>query len=54
MSTSAELSGAMTSPVIALGVKAGTQLVDALQQLACVFVNGQDQMFSSKYMSALN
>jgi len=54
MSTSAELSGAMTSPVIDLGIKAGTQLVDALQQLACVFVDSSNQMFSSKYMSALN
>jgi len=54
MGTSAELAGAMTAPVIALGIKTGTELVNRLQQLACVFVDAHNQMFTSKYMNALN
>lgn len=54
MSTSAELAGAMTTPVIMLGVKVGTELVNRLQQLACVFVDEYNQMFTSKFMNALN
>jgi len=54
MSTCAELAGAMTAPLMMLGVNAGTELVDRLQQLACVFVDGYNQMFASKYMTALS
>ncbi|QKJ31622.1 FAD:protein FMN transferase [Mucilaginibacter mali] len=54
MSTSAELAGAMTTPVIMLGIKVGTELVNRLQQLACVFVDEYNQMFTSKFMNALN
>jgi thiamine biosynthesis lipoprotein len=54
MSTSAELAGAMTTPVNLLGIKVGTELVNRLQQLACVFVDEYNQMFTSKFMNALN
>lgn len=54
MSPSAELAGAMTNPVIMLGVNAGTDLIDRLQQLACVFVDDYNQMFASRFMTALN
>lgn len=54
MSTSAELSSAMAAPLAKLGIQKGRQLVDALQQLACVFVDQQGKMHPSKYMSALN
>lgn len=54
MCTSAELAGAMTAPVSSLGIKAGTSLVDALQQMACVFVDEHNQMFASKFMDSLS
>jgi len=53
MSTSAELAGAMTMPIRMLGVKVGTDLVDRLQQLACVFVDDYNQMFASKFMNTV-
>lgn len=52
MSTSAELAGAMTTPVIMLGIKVGTELINRLQQLACVFVDEYNQMFTSKFINA--
>ena len=54
MGTSAELAGAMTAPISLLGIKPGTDLINRLQQLACVFVDEYNQMFTSKYMNALN
>ena len=54
MSTSAELAGAMALPVIMLGVKVGTELINRLQQMACVFVDDYNQMFASRFMNALN
>lgn len=54
MSTSAELAGALTAPVIMLGIKVGTDLINRLQQLACVFVDEYNQMFTSKFMNTLN
>ncbi|MES2274614.1 MAG: FAD:protein FMN transferase [Bacteroidota bacterium] len=54
MCTSAEMAGAMTAPVIMLGIKVGTDLINRLQQLACVFVDEYNQMFTSKFMNALN
>jgi thiamine biosynthesis lipoprotein len=53
MSTRAEMAGAMTTPVIMLGINAGTDLVNHLQQLACVFVDEYNQMFASKFMTIL-
>jgi thiamine biosynthesis lipoprotein len=53
MSTRAEMAGAMTTPVIMLGINAGTDLVNRLQQLACVFVDEYNQMFASKFMTIL-
>lgn len=54
MCTSAELAGAMTAPVSMLGIKAGTDLINHLQQLACVFVDDYNQMFTSRFMTALS
>ena len=54
MSTSAEFAGAMIAPLIHMGIKTGTEMVDNLQQVACIFVNEYNQMFASKYMNVLN
>lgn len=54
MSPSAELAGAMTTPVIMMGVGAGTELINRLQQFACVFVDDHNQLFASRFMNALN
>lgn len=50
MSPSAELAGALTNPVIMLGIKVGTELINRLQQIACVFVDEYDQVFASRHM----
>jgi thiamine biosynthesis lipoprotein len=54
MGTSAELATAMAAPLMVLGIKAGTAMIDRLQQLACVFVDADNHMFASKFMNALN
>lgn len=54
MSTSAELAGAMTTPLSMLGINAGTKLINCLQQLACVFIDDDNQMFASRFMNALS
>ena len=45
---SAELCDAMTTPVMIMGVEAGLYLVNQLKQIACIIIDDDNKMFSSK------
>ncbi|MFS8083790.1 MAG: FAD:protein FMN transferase [Ginsengibacter sp.] len=44
---SAELADAMATPVMVMGIKAGLNLINQLQGIACVIVDDHDKIFSS-------
>ncbi|MBS1531000.1 MAG: FAD:protein FMN transferase, partial [Bacteroidetes bacterium] len=48
VSPTAELSDAMATPVMTMGVNAGLYLINKLQQLACVIVDDQDRVYTSR------
>jgi len=45
---SAELCDAMTTPVMIMGVEAGLYLVNQLKHIACIIIDDDNKMFSSK------
>jgi len=45
---SAELADAMATPVMVMGVKAGLNLVNQMKQIACIIVDENDRVFTSK------
>jgi thiamine biosynthesis lipoprotein len=48
ISPNAELSDALATPVTVMGVKAGTHLIDQLPQVACVIIDDDNRVFTSK------
>jgi thiamine biosynthesis lipoprotein len=54
VSPTAELSDAMATPVMAMGVNAGLYLINQLQQLACVIVDDHDRVYTSKEVNYLS
>lgn len=48
ISPTAELSGALTAPVIAMGVNASLYLVNKLNQIACVIIDDHNRVYASK------
>lgn len=53
VSPTAELSDAMATPVMTMGVNAGLYLINKLQQLACVIIDDHDRVYTSKEISCL-
>ncbi|HWD88747.1 MAG TPA: FAD:protein FMN transferase [Mucilaginibacter sp.] len=53
VSPTAELSDAMATPVMTMGVNAGLYLINKLQQLACVIIDDHDRVYTSKEISFL-
>lgn len=45
---SAELADALATPVMVMGVKVGLDLINQLQQVACVIVDDDDKIYTSK------
>ncbi|WP_255607051.1 FAD:protein FMN transferase [Pedobacter polysacchareus] len=45
---SAELADALATPVIVMGVEVGLDLINQLQQVACIIIDDQDRLFTSK------
>lgn len=45
---SAELADALTTPVIVMGVRVGLDLINQLQQVACIIIDDQDRLYTSK------
>ena len=48
ISPTAELSGALTAPVMAMGVNASLYLVNKLNQMACIIVDDHNRVYASK------
>jgi FAD:protein FMN transferase len=53
VSPTAELSDAMATPIMAMGVNAGLYLINKLQQLACVIIDDHDRIYTSKEINYL-
>jgi FAD:protein FMN transferase len=53
VSPTAELSDAMATPVMSMGVNAGLYLINKLQQLACFIIDDHDRIYTSKEISYL-
>ncbi|WP_255430983.1 FAD:protein FMN transferase [Pedobacter sp. N36a] len=45
---SAELADALATPVIVMGVQVGLDLINQLQQVACIIIDDHDRLFTSK------
>lgn len=53
VSPTAELSDAMATPIMLMGVNAGLYLINKLQQLACVIIDDHDRIYTSKEINYL-
>src|ERR1700754_3251809 len=51
ISPTAELSDAMASPIINIGVNAGLYLINQLNQIACIIIDDQNRIYTSKDVS---
>lgn len=51
LSPSAELASAMSTPVMLMGVKVGLNLINRLNQVACVITNHRKKIYTSKNLS---
>jgi thiamine biosynthesis lipoprotein len=51
LSPSAELAGAMGTPVMMMGAKAGLSLINRLNQIACIITNHRKKIYTSKNLS---
>jgi len=54
VSPTAELSDAMATPVMSMGVNAGLYLINQLQQMACVIIDDHDRLYTSKEVNYLS
>lgn len=46
--SSAEISDAMATPVMVMGIKAGIHLIDQLKGIACIVIDDNDKIYTSK------
>jgi thiamine biosynthesis lipoprotein len=51
ISPTAELSDAMASPLINIGVNAGLYMINQLNQIACIIIDDQNRIYTSKDVS---
>ena len=54
LSPSAELSDSMATPVMAIGVNAGLYMVNQLNQMACVIIDDQNRLYTSRGINIAN
>ncbi|WEK17762.1 MAG: FAD:protein FMN transferase [Candidatus Pedobacter colombiensis] len=45
---SAELADALATPIIVMGVEVGLDLINQLEQIACIIIDDNDQLYTSK------
>ena len=45
---SAELADALATPIVVMGVKVGLNLINQMQQIACIVIDDDDNLFTSK------
>ncbi|GAA4329541.1 FAD:protein FMN transferase [Mucilaginibacter gynuensis] len=51
ISPTAELSDAMATPVLSIGINAGMYLINQLNQLACIIIDDHNRVYTSKGVS---
>jgi thiamine biosynthesis lipoprotein len=49
----AELADAMATPIIAMGINAGLYLINKLNQMACIIIDDQSRVYTSKDISVM-
>ncbi len=54
VSTSAEFADAMATPVMSMGINAGLYLINQLNQMACIIMDDNERMYTSRAVSAAN
>jgi thiamine biosynthesis lipoprotein len=54
LSPTAELSDSMATPIMTIGVNAGLYLVNQLNQIACVIIDDQERLYTSKGINIAN
>jgi thiamine biosynthesis lipoprotein len=52
--SSAEISDAMTTPVMVMGIKAGIHLIDQMKGIACIVIDDNDNIHTSKNINLTN
>ena len=50
---SAEVADAMATPVMVMGIKAGLHLINQVKDIACIIIDDQDKMYTSKNISLI-
>ena len=54
ISPSAELADSMATPIMSIGINAGLYLVNQLNQMACIIVDDQERLYTSRDISIIN
>lgn len=54
MSPSAELADSMATPVMYIGINAGLYLINQLNQMACIIIDDQERVYTSRDISLVN
>lgn len=52
--SSAEISDAMATPVMVMGIKAGIHLIDQIKGIACIIVDDNDKIFTSRNIKLMS
>ncbi len=48
ITTNAEIADAMATPVMVMGIKVGLNLINQMQQIACIIIDEQNKLYTSK------
>jgi FAD:protein FMN transferase len=51
LSTTAELADSLSATIMQMGINAGLYLINQLNQIACVIIDDQDRVYTSKNIS---
>jgi thiamine biosynthesis lipoprotein len=52
--SSAEISDAMATPVMVMGIKAGISLIDQIKGIACIVIDDNDKVYTSKNIKLIS
>jgi thiamine biosynthesis lipoprotein len=52
--SSAEISDAMATPVMVMGIRAGIHLIDQLKGIACIVIDDNDKIYTSKNINLIS
>ena len=52
--SSAEISDAMATPVMVMGIRAGIHLIDQIKGIACIVIDDNDKIYTSKNINLVS